>query len=44
MVKKSNGSILHASMNGGSATKVSEESRITDQVHPDVLVSGFYFL
>ncbi|OIW07786.1 hypothetical protein TanjilG_03573 [Lupinus angustifolius] len=39
VVKKSNGPILHADMNGGSAAKVPEETRITDQVLPDVLVS-----
>ncbi|KAI5396872.1 hypothetical protein KIW84_062922 [Lathyrus oleraceus] len=40
VVKKSNESIPRANMNVGSASKVSEENQIIDQVLPDVLVSG----
>lgn len=40
VVKKSNGSIPHASMNVRSASKVPEENQIIDQVLPDVPVSG----
>lgn len=40
MVKKSNESIPRASMNVGSASRVSEENRIIDQVIPDVFVLG----
>lgn len=44
MVKKSNGSIPRPSMNVGSATKVSEEIQMIDQVLPDdVHVSGNCF-
>lgn len=39
MVRKSNGSI-----NVRSAIKVSEEVKITNQVLPDVPVSGNYFI
>ncbi|XP_027365389.1 protein FLOWERING LOCUS D-like isoform X2 [Abrus precatorius] len=40
VVRKSNGSVVHASTNVGSANKVSEEMQMTDQVLPDVPVSG----
>jgi len=40
VVKKSNRSIPHASMNVRSASKVPEENQIIDQVLPDVPVSG----
>ena len=44
VVKKSNGSLLHARTNVGNSTKVSEENRVMDQVLPGVPVSGNCFL
>ncbi|XP_061360449.1 protein FLOWERING LOCUS D [Gastrolobium bilobum] len=40
VVKKNIGSILHASTNVGAATKASEETRVIDEVLPEVPVSG----